>query len=148
MSEDAPAGTLLSTFSSSDRQVFSVHLQRMEHLDRTLEGRKTNDYSDFRSRWMANLRRVDGRKVLLTSKGHMGWAPPAAEIDDVVIVIPGCHVPMVIRRVHVEKLDSANLVYSHDANRCTHSGCEGFETAIHRIIGESCHFSVQLLEMS
>ncbi len=57
----------------------------------------------------------------------MGWAPPAAEIGDDVVVFPGCHIPVVVRRVALEKFIDANLVFTHDAKDCTHSACEAKE---------------------
>lgn len=139
--QEAVAGSLLSNFDSPDSSAFDDHILRMQHLDRTLEGKRSDDLEDFRrARWTANLQRIDGRYTLLTSKGHVGWAPPAAEITDVVAVFPGCHVPVVIRRVHVEKVTAANLVFTHDATHCTQSSCEGQHAnrLYYRIIGETC----------
>lgn len=145
-SQNAAAGTLLSMFKSTSR-AFAHHLVRTEHLDRTFEGKKTDDLEALRRpRWVENLQRVDGRSILLTRKGHVGWAPPASEIDDIIAVVTGCHVPLVIRRVHVEKFMDADLVVTHDASECTRPACEAEKPPFYRIIGEACQPSIQLLK--
>ncbi|KAF7503696.1 hypothetical protein GJ744_003374 [Endocarpon pusillum] len=136
--QEAAAGTLLSSFTSSGCPAFTNHILRMEHLDRTFEGEKTDDLEIFRrARWPQNMRRVDGRSILLTSNGHLGWAPPAAVVGDFIAVFPGCHVPLVLRRVHVEKFIDVNLVEQHDACGCTQPICGAEISAFYRIIGEA-----------
>ena len=96
---------------------------KMKHLDRTIEGKKTDDLGIFHpATWGHNMRRIDGRSILLTPKGRTGWAPPAA-VGDMIAVFPGCHVPLVLRRVHVEEFIDAHLLIRHDARGCTQPAC-------------------------
>jgi Heterokaryon incompatibility protein (HET) len=136
---EAVAVSPLSTFSSFHCAAFNDHVSRMEHLDRTQEGRKTDDLAEMSpARSLENLRRVDGRITLLTSKGHMGWAAPAAEIGDKVIVFPGCHVPIIVREVHIQEIKDANTVCTHDAENCGLAACQEKGQRFYRVIGEAC----------
>lgn len=38
------------------------------------------------------------RRLFGTENGRIGLAPAAARVDDVIAVLPGCSVPMVLRR--------------------------------------------------
>jgi Heterokaryon incompatibility protein (HET) len=137
---DAAAGTPFKAFAS-DFAVFKNHLVRMEHLDRTLEGKRSTDPEELHlARWTGNLQRVDGRIALFTSRGYMGWAPPATELGDVIVVLAGCHVPLVVRKVHVDGLADPNLVSTHDTRGCSWSTCKGQQSTFYRVIGEACKF--------
>jgi hypothetical protein len=48
-----------------------------------------------------------GRSYIITSNGHFGIAPRAAEKNDIVVVLLGCNVPLLLRPVssHVTKFE-------------------------------------------
>lgn len=138
MFQTAEPGTLLSSFISGNHKVFDEQIWRMEHFDRDPQGRKTNDLTKLIYGCReGNLQRADGRITLLTSRGHLGWAPPAADLEDTVAVIPGCHVPIIVRRVHATDFADANLVCSHDAKDCSQLGCEDNKSQFYRVLGEA-----------
>ena len=64
-------------------------------------GCKVLDIDDFPYYdWSAEKhRKIVGRTLMLTSEHYVGWAPHSAAVGDIVSIIPGCHVPIVLRRV-------------------------------------------------
>jgi Heterokaryon incompatibility protein (HET) len=75
--------------------------KRLEVCNRDSQGLKIPDIDDvsFRQSVPEAYRRIIGRSLLLTSKHFVGWAPPAAVCGDVISIIPGCHVPIVLRKI-------------------------------------------------
>lgn len=75
---------------------------RLELCNRDLDGFKILDMKDIlaQSERADQCRRIVGRNLMFSSENYVGWVPPAAAVGDVISIIPGCHVPMVLRRIN------------------------------------------------
>jgi Heterokaryon incompatibility protein (HET) len=120
---------------------FSRLCRRVEMCNRDLRGLKIVDIDDFPySTWVAEQhQKIVGRNLMLTRERYVGWAPPATATGDVVAIIPGCHVPIVLRKVS----DSSVV------RRCSVAllDTEGHEKAsseerlpLFSVIGEACEY--------
>jgi hypothetical protein len=131
-------GSLVGTFTSNPR-TFDFLFFDMLRLDREFAVASSGDPKDLiEAQEQRIATRVIGRNMFMTCKGHMGWGPSMSEVGDIIAVVAGCHVSLAIRRVHVEKLMNANLVITHDVNKCTQPACETEKQPFYRILGEAC----------
>jgi hypothetical protein len=85
-----------------------------------------------------------GRRFLLTRAGHMGLAPLATKLGDVVFLIAGCDVPLILR-----KTDAASSVSENDIGhqKCLQHGTAlaghiviGNHERYYQIVGNACEY--------
>lgn len=120
---------------------FARLCRRVGMCNRDPKGLKILDIDDFPySDWAADEHQaILARSLMLTSEHYVGWAPPAAAIGDVISIIPGCHVPIVLRKAHdrsFTRKDSAALL---DTEATQRQDLEE-EIPLFTVIGEACKY--------
>jgi hypothetical protein len=96
---ESPAVTLGNIACHSGKD-FDRLCERLEMCSRDSQGHKIlNGDVSLPLPTAEDQRKIAGRSLLLTSKHFVGWAPPAAVCGDVISIIPGCHVPIVLRKI-------------------------------------------------
>jgi Heterokaryon incompatibility protein (HET) len=113
---------------------------RLEMCNRDSEGRKIVGDDIWRPRPTAEAhRKLVGRSQLLTSRRFVGWAPPAAACGDVISIIPGCHVPIVLRKIHDGgSVPGKSALSSH--TRVAQKQIQEERLSSYIVIGEACKF--------
>lgn len=132
-------GVILSNIQCHSSQELSRLCSKVSMCNRDSQGLKVlnDDGFPYDSLAAENYQRIVGRSLLLTSKYFVGWAPPAAVVGDVIAIIPGCHVPMVLRKSHGSSPVHGEMVSPSDTGIALEvSSEEGLPSYI--VIGEAC----------
>ena len=127
----------LSNIEIDNYRDFARLCNRVGSCNRDPKGFKIpNTHDTYNLRWAPeNHQKIVGRSLMLTSKHYVGWAPPAAALGDVISIIPGCHVPIVLRKVRnssVVHTNTSSLLDNQDPK--DQSPVE----MLFSVIGEAC----------
>lgn len=113
-------------------------------LDRDAEGERT--YDDIRGEppelTRSMHRAVIGRRFFRTKEGFVGLGPRSLRVKDLVVLVPGCHVPIILRASVFVKDGKKVKCNSHaEVSVCLGLGCakDGVSFAKRfEVIGETC----------
>ena len=115
-------------------------------LDRDAEGERTYDEI---AKEPPEIRRSThracvGRRFFRTKEGFVGLGPRRPKANDLITLVPGCHVPITLcQSVYVE--DRTNIKFnSHtEVEVCLGLGCAKDRVAValrYEVIGETCKY--------
>jgi hypothetical protein len=117
-------------------------------LDRDAEGERI--YDDIASQpeetTRSMHRAVIGRRFLLTKEGFVGLGPQRLRVNDIVLLVPGCHVPITLRASLYVKEKKKVACDSHIGGLvevCRDLGCAKDENVLvqrYEVIGETCKY--------
>jgi hypothetical protein len=84
-------------------------------------------------------RNIVGRSLVLTSEHYVGWALPATALGDIISIVPGCHVPIVLRKIHDHNPNGEGSPPPLDTGRIQKES-RGERLPSFRVIGEACKY--------
>lgn len=116
-------------------------------LDRDAEGERT--YDDIASEPVeinrSMHRAIVGRRFFRTKEGFVGLGPRRLEANDLVMLVPGCHVPITLRAsVFVKDRKKVKCGSHMETEVCLGLGCAKNAVVVaprYEVIGETCKFS-------
>ena len=115
-------------------------------LDRDAEGERT--YDDIAGE-PAELKRsmhraVIGRRFFRTKEGFVGLGPRRLKVNDLVLLVPGCHVPITVRAgVFVKDRKDVKCNAHMEVEVCLGLGCAknaNVHAKRYEVIGETCKY--------
>lgn len=129
----------LSNSTLESYEDFQNFCQRVDMCNRDPDGMNIKDINDFphHSPNAAQHKTIVGRSLVLTSEHYVGWAPPGASLEDIVAVIPGCHVPIVLRRICGCSGINKESAPALDAERLHGPGLDK-SLPLFSVVGEAC----------
>jgi Heterokaryon incompatibility protein (HET) len=129
----------LSNISCATSQDLSRLCSRVEMCNRDPKGFKILNIDHFPdTSWAPEKHQnIVGRSLMLTSEHYVGWAPPATTCGDLVSILPGCHVPVVLRKVPDGNASLGNCGVQSNAEDGLSEIGEG-ELTFWKVIGEAC----------
>jgi Heterokaryon incompatibility protein (HET) len=126
------------TITCPNWEHFNEMWRRIAACNRHSQGLKITDVVNIRlHKW--DHQNIIGRSLLLTSKCLAGWAPPGAACGDIISIIPGCHVPIVLRKIR----DSGSVSGETDLSSATGAAQKQIQEerlSSYIVIGEACKF--------
>jgi hypothetical protein len=123
-------------------------LLRTMTLDRDSQGKRkyeeiANDPNEI---WESIGRAIVGRVFFRTAGGFIGLGPRQLKANDQVAIIPGCHVPMILRKTLFLEDVFENTCEVHEQTEvCSTLGCAKKEVIIRtsfRVVGEACKYTM------
>jgi hypothetical protein len=133
---------------SMDELLFPLRQSCHEALLRTLSGDRNADGTLLQDvggdKFLSSARRfVRGRKFIIVS-GLIGLGPRASRVGDDVYIIPGCHVPIVLRKKVLYGADPACSRHTNTSNfaglGCSVNTCRRLISEWHQVIGGACKY--------
>ena len=115
-------------------------------MDRDAEGQRTyDDIANEPAETTRSMHRaVIGRRLFRTKEGFVGLGPRRLKVNDLVMLVPGCHVPITLRASVIVKDRKIVKYDSHmEIEVCLGLGCakNGIVVAQrNEVIGETCNF--------
>lgn len=115
-------------------------------LDRDAEGQRTyDDIANEPAETTRSMHRaVIGRRFFRTKEGFVGLGPRRLEVDDLVMLVPGCHVPITLRAsVFVKHRKKVKCESHMEIEVCLGLGCAKNGVVVaqrYEVIGETCKY--------
>ena len=88
---------------------------------------------------------IQGRRLFYTLANAFGLGPRGMQVGDELLLVPGCHVPMVMRELGFGV--SKSRTCSFHAESCSIPECEGRRIPKYQVIGEACRPIVHSLHI-